>query len=147
MSVTTSFEGERAPAHSSSANLYRAVWRWHFYAGLLVLPFMISLAVTGALYLFRDEFDNLIHSDLKRIEVVQNAPKALPSEIVSAALAAVPGAAVKYTTPPIRARRRKSPSIRRMESGPSTSIPTLLRLRAPRRIAAPSCGRFAISTV
>ena len=99
MSVTTSFEGERAPAHSSSANLYRAVWRCHFYAGLFVLPFMISLAVTGALYLFRDEFDNLIHSDLKRIEVVQNAPKALPSEIVSAALAAVPGAAVKYTTP------------------------------------------------
>ncbi|MGI8397838.1 PepSY-associated TM helix domain-containing protein [Agrobacterium deltaense] len=99
MSVTTSFEGERAPAHSSSSNLYRAVWRWHFYAGLFVLPFMISLAVTGALYLFRDEFDNLIHPDLKRIEVVQNAPKALPSEIVSAALAAVPGAAVKYTTP------------------------------------------------
>jgi uncharacterized iron-regulated membrane protein len=99
MSVTTSFEGERAPAHSSSVNLYRAVWRWHFYAGLFVLPFMISLAVTGALYLFRDEIDNLIHSDLKRIEVVQDAPKALPSEIVAAALAAVPGTAVKYTTP------------------------------------------------
>ncbi|MFS8122237.1 PepSY domain-containing protein [Rhizobium sp. BR 250] len=99
MSVTTSFEDERAPAQSSSINLYRAVWRWHFYAGLLVLPFMISLAVTGALYLFRDEFDNLIHSDLKRVEVAQNAPKALPSEIISAALAAVPGTAVKYTTP------------------------------------------------
>lgn len=60
---------------------------------------MISLAVTGALYLFRDEFDNLIHADLKRMEVVQNAPKALPSEIVAAALAVVPGTAVKYTTP------------------------------------------------
>ncbi|MFK3776748.1 PepSY-associated TM helix domain-containing protein [Agrobacterium sp. NPDC089420] len=99
MSVTTSFEGARAPAHSSSANLYRAVWRWHFYAGLFVLPFMISLAVTGALYLFRDEVDNLIHSDLKRIEAVQDAPKALPSDIIAAALAAVPGTAVKYTTP------------------------------------------------
>ena len=99
MSVTTSFEGERAPAHSSSINLYRAVWRWHFDAGLVVLPFMISLAVTGALYLLRDEVDNLIHADLKRIEVVQDAPKALPSEIVAAALAAVPGTAVKYTTP------------------------------------------------
>lgn len=98
MSVTTSFEGERAPAQSSSIDLYRAVWRWHFYAGLFVLPFMISLAVTGALYLFRDEFDNLIHADLKRVEVVQNAPKALPSEIIAAALAAVPGTAVKYTT-------------------------------------------------
>ena len=99
MSVTTSFEGERAPAQSSSVNLYRAVWRWHFYAGLFVLPFLISLAVTGALYLFRDEFDNFIHSDLKRIEVAQNVPKALPSDILAAAVAAVPGTAVKYTTP------------------------------------------------
>lgn len=23
-----------------SADLYRAFWRWHFYAGLLVLPFL-----------------------------------------------------------------------------------------------------------
>lgn len=99
MSVTTSFEDERAPAQSSSVNLYRAVWRWHFYAGLFVLPFLISLAVTGALYLFRDEFDNFIHSDLKRIEVAQNVPKALPSDILAAAVAAVPGTAVKYTTP------------------------------------------------
>lgn len=99
MSVTTSFEGERPSARSSSTSLYRAVWRWHFYAGLFVLPFMISLAITGALYLFRDELDNIIHADLKRIEVVQNASKALPSDIVAAALAAFPGTAIKYTTP------------------------------------------------
>ncbi len=98
MSVTTSFEDARQSA-ASSINLYRAVWRWHFYAGLFVLPFMISLAVTGALYLFRDEIDAIIHSDLKRIEAVQNAPKAAPSAIIDAALAAVPGTVLKYTTP------------------------------------------------
>lgn len=27
--------------------LYRAIWRWHFYAGLFVVPFLIVLAVTG----------------------------------------------------------------------------------------------------
>ncbi|MEE7567672.1 biotin/lipoyl-binding protein, partial [Xanthomonas sp. Kuri4-3] len=27
---------------------YRAVWRWHFYAGLLVLPLLAWLALTGA---------------------------------------------------------------------------------------------------
>ena len=26
---------------------YRAVWRWHFYAGLYVIPFLLMLAVTG----------------------------------------------------------------------------------------------------
>ena len=39
-----------APALSSP---YRAVWRWHFYAGLLVLPFLMLMALTGALYLFQ----------------------------------------------------------------------------------------------
>ena len=27
--------------------LYAAVWRWHFYAGLSVAPFLMLLAVTG----------------------------------------------------------------------------------------------------
>ncbi|SDF28808.1 PepSY-associated TM helix domain-containing protein [Limimaricola pyoseonensis] len=29
------------------ARLYRAVWRWHFYAGLYVIPFFLMLAITG----------------------------------------------------------------------------------------------------
>ena len=31
----------------ASTRLYRAVWRWHFYAGLYVIPFMLMLAITG----------------------------------------------------------------------------------------------------
>ncbi len=31
---------------------YRAMWRWHFYAGLIVLPVLALMAVTGALYLY-----------------------------------------------------------------------------------------------
>ena len=27
--------------------LYFAAWRWHFYAGLFVLPFLSVLAITG----------------------------------------------------------------------------------------------------
>jgi hypothetical protein len=37
--------------------LYRAVWRWHFYAGLLVIPFLMALAITGCIYLFDDEIN------------------------------------------------------------------------------------------
>lgn len=36
-----------------SFDLYHAVWRWHFYAGLLVLPFMITLAITGGAVSFQ----------------------------------------------------------------------------------------------
>lgn len=84
-------------ARKASLDLYRAVWRWHFYAGLFVLPFLIALSLTGALYLFDDELDALIHSDLKRVEVQQATQPA--ASLVSSALQAHPGTAVKYTSP------------------------------------------------
>ncbi|WP_434286433.1 PepSY-associated TM helix domain-containing protein [Celeribacter sp. SCSIO 80788] len=31
----------------NAAKFYRAAWRWHFYAGLYVIPFLIMLALTG----------------------------------------------------------------------------------------------------
>ena len=31
----------------ASTRLYRAVWRWHFYAGLFVVPFLLALALSG----------------------------------------------------------------------------------------------------
>jgi uncharacterized iron-regulated membrane protein len=34
--------------------LYRRVWRWHFYAGLICLPFLALMALTGALYLYQE---------------------------------------------------------------------------------------------
>src|SRR3546814_14089706 len=37
--------------------LYRTIWRWHFYAGLFVIPFILILSVTGAAYLFKPELD------------------------------------------------------------------------------------------
>ncbi len=95
--LTIGRESAGAAAQSSS-DLYRAVWRWHFYAGLLVLPFLISLAITGALYLFRDEIDAVIHADLKRVEI-QNTPRVAPSAMIDAALKSFPGTAVKFTDP------------------------------------------------
>lgn len=47
---------------------YRAVWRWHFYAGLLVLPFLMLMALTGGLYLFKTEIDGLIYRPLSHVE-------------------------------------------------------------------------------
>jgi len=32
---------------AASSKLYRAIWRWHFYAGLFVVPFLMMLAITG----------------------------------------------------------------------------------------------------
>ena len=76
-------QAARPASPTNASDLYRAVWRWHFYAGLLVLPFLITLAVTGALYLFRDEIDALVHADLKRVEVA--ATTATPSAMIEGA--------------------------------------------------------------
>ena len=95
MSDFTIGRADAAVAARSPSDLYRAVWRWHFYAGLLVLPFLITLAVTGALYLFRDEIDGLVYADLKHVAIQENTAVAAPSAMVTAALAAYPGTAVK----------------------------------------------------
>ncbi|WP_255424199.1 PepSY domain-containing protein, partial [Asaia sp. W19] len=33
------------------------LWRWHFFAGLFCLPFVIMLCVTGLLYLFKPQIE------------------------------------------------------------------------------------------
>lgn len=102
-STMSVFTQSRLPANAAGAarslDLYRAVWRWHFYAGLLVLPFLITLAVTGALYLFKDEIDGVLHADLKRVVAVETMQRVAPETMVASAIAAFPGQAVKYTDP------------------------------------------------
>jgi len=36
---------------------YRAVWRWHFYASLFCIPFVIVLSLSGAIYLFKPQIE------------------------------------------------------------------------------------------
>ena len=85
----------RTAAVRAPTDLYRAVWRWHFYAGLLVLPFMILLAVTGGIYLFKDEINDAAYAGLRLVEPAATQPLA-PSAIAAAALAAHPGALTSY---------------------------------------------------
>jgi len=77
---------------------YPAVWRWHFYAGLFVLPFIVWLALTGAVYLYQKPIDRWVHRDLKVAGTSQGAP-ALPSAHIAAVTAATAGTAFRYTMP------------------------------------------------
>jgi uncharacterized iron-regulated membrane protein len=45
------------PIRPAASALYRTLWRWHFYAGLFVLPFVLILSLTGAVYLFKPQTD------------------------------------------------------------------------------------------
>lgn len=43
--------------------LYRTIWRWHFYAGIIFAPFLFILAVTGAIYLFKPQIEVVLYQD------------------------------------------------------------------------------------
>ncbi|RZM19973.1 MAG: PepSY domain-containing protein, partial [Sphingomonas sp.] len=76
---------------------YRALWRWHFYAGLIVAPFLLILAVTGSIYLFNDEIDDALYPAQRFVAV--HATQVPPSRMIDAALKAYPGAATRIDLP------------------------------------------------
>jgi uncharacterized iron-regulated membrane protein len=92
---------EEAPdgGTATAGRLYRIIWRWHFYAGLICLPVFILLATTGAIYLFRDELSLVLEKKLLVAESPRAAPLA-PEALVARAVAAVPGQAVRFEPPP-----------------------------------------------
>lgn len=84
------------PANSTN-KFYFAAWRWHFYAGLYVIPFMMLLAITGMAMLWLAHIDG---RDGERIAVVkQNAPLAVSAQ-ADAAVAALPGGTLKQYVAP-----------------------------------------------
>ncbi len=68
---------------------FNTIWRWHFYAGLFCIPFIIWLSITGALYLFKPQFEMAMDSQYDHLTVTGSAISARAQ--VAAALAAVPG--------------------------------------------------------
>ncbi|MEO0624712.1 MAG: PepSY domain-containing protein [Pseudomonadota bacterium] len=82
---------------SAPRKLYFAAWRWHFYAGLFVIPFFAILAVTGLAMLWIAWIDG---RDGERIPVVPQGDPAALSIQAKAALEAVPGGTLKaYVAP------------------------------------------------
>ena len=81
----------------ATSRAYRAIWRWHFYAGLIVAPFLLILSVTGAIYLFNDELNAALSPQLYR--VAPHAKSAPPSRMVEAALHVHPGTVTRIDLP------------------------------------------------
>lgn len=78
---------------------YNAIWRWHFYAGLFCLPFILLLSVTGAIYLFKPQYEAWAGSSYDHLTMT--GKRASVEAQVSAALAAVPGSVLNaYELPP-----------------------------------------------
>jgi uncharacterized iron-regulated membrane protein len=92
---------------AGDGGLYRRVWRWHFFASLICLPLIVSLAVTGAMYLFHRQIDDVVYGDLllrPAVAVGQAVgagavPALAPERLLQVAVQAYPGRAKSLTLP------------------------------------------------
>jgi uncharacterized iron-regulated membrane protein len=48
------------------------LWKWHFIGGLIVLPFVILLAITGGIYLFKDDYEAPRQKHIRYVEAKGN---------------------------------------------------------------------------
>lgn len=99
-----------AAAERAGATPYRAVWRWHFYAGLLCVPVLLVLAVTGALYLFNTEIERWWYA--RELNVPAGAVVQPAAAQEAAVLAAYPGARIRSVEWPHDATHVSSWAIR-----------------------------------
>ncbi len=93
---------EEAPARTVvdrtlSRKFYMAAWRWHFYAGLYVAPFLAMLAVTGLIMLWVSALDG---RDGEKITVTpQGEETSILAQASAAQTALHEGHVVEYIAP------------------------------------------------
>lgn len=52
----------------ASGPQYRRLWRWHFYAAFLVIPFVLWQGVTGVIYLWHEQIADALWPELRFVE-------------------------------------------------------------------------------
>ena len=80
---------------------YRTVWRWHFYAGLVCIPFIVLLSLTGSVYLFKPQIESWLDRPYDGLALT-GAPGSASAQ-AKAASAAVPGSVFEAYELPQRA--------------------------------------------
>ncbi|WHX66098.1 PepSY domain-containing protein [Peribacillus frigoritolerans] len=76
-----------------NTSLYRTVWRWHFYAGIIFAPLLIILAVTGSIYLFKPQIEQVLYQDYQGVtplgdrlpasQQIENVKELYPDAVVT----------------------------------------------------------------
>ncbi len=109
--------GAASAAPGPLSGIYRTVWRWHFYAGLICLPFLMLMALTGGIYLFKSEIDDWRTRGLAAVS--PSSAATAPSAWVEAAVAAEPGRAAAILVPD-RSDRAVRVTVETEDGGPRT---------------------------
>lgn len=89
--------GTTGHAAPTLGRFHLLAWRWHFYAGLYVVPFLLMLALTGLVMVF---FTGFQHRLGMTIDVTPQAQTATVTAQAQAVLARLPGAQLRdYVAP------------------------------------------------
>ena len=87
-SITTHNNGQ-APSRGLD---HRTVWRWHFYAGLFCIPFVLWLAITGTIFLFHPQIQQWLDRPFDHLSTAGH--EATVNAQVQTALATIPGSSL-----------------------------------------------------
>ncbi|MGM0974760.1 MAG: PepSY-associated TM helix domain-containing protein [Bacillota bacterium] len=88
---------------ATGKNIYKAIWRWHFYAGVFFAPIIIFLAITGGVYLFKPQIEDNMYHDLYYVQ--QGEQKISPTEQIKEVKKYYPNAELTSFTPSFEADR------------------------------------------
>ncbi|KVE10664.1 PepSY-associated TM helix domain-containing protein [Burkholderia vietnamiensis] len=118
--MSTTVKQAISPARSTSAG-YRTLWRWHFYAGLFVMPFLVILAITGTLYCFQPQIEPLLYPH--RLIVESRATSRLDADtLLASARTAMPAGATPVSVQVSAAPDRSAEYVFRLHDGSRESV-------------------------
>ncbi len=107
--MNTSKETQNPADPKTSNKFYLATWRWHFYSGVFVIPFIIMLSLTGLVMVFHNQLDGW---QFKNVLFVEPGEKTVTAEAqLEAVRNAYPEAEVSELIPPRGANRSTQISI------------------------------------
>jgi len=81
--MNTTVASAAISASSSGGRLYGRLWRWHFFAAFIVIPFVLWQSVTGTLYLWSERWVDAAHPDLRFVTPAANS-QALSAQVQAA---------------------------------------------------------------
>lgn len=77
------------------------LWKWHFIAGVISLPFVLLLSITGTIYLFQPKVDNVKIERIQQVEAIKTSSLSYQKqwEIAKQEMKKVPHSLVLNTNP------------------------------------------------
>jgi uncharacterized iron-regulated membrane protein len=121
MSTVTTRSPTQAAHAAPAVRGYRTLWRWHFYAGLFVMPFLVVLAVTGTLYCFQPQLEPLLYPHRMVVEP-RDVARLSEDVLLAKARRALPVGAVATTAHISSRPDRSAEFIFRLPDGDKQSI-------------------------